>query len=251
MKKLISCVLAVALVFSLMGVSVFAGDKKLPFQGEGIYDVIGTNGDQATDTQNSYKDGADTIDSSKTASGDVTVNFNTGSSSTDTNVIIDKYAIDIEYKDLIIDLTDIDTTEDEKKYTFVWDVNVHKYVQIDENGTVVDSVKLDNDYVIDAYQVINHSSLPIYYKGVLTPDDAKPDSITLTLSDSTSQKLDRVVPAEDGGNGTVVKSANWHTITASSTDWLTTINQLAAVYGLDDNVIGTITVTFSSTEIAS
>ena len=198
MKKFLSCVLAMALVFSLMSVTVFAGDAKLPVAGAGQYDVIGTQGD-TTDTSISYQDGVTDFDN-KTVGADVGVNFGTttttdpdsGETTTTVNtnnVIEHRYAIDILYKELVFDLTKLTPTEVipdpenpeetvERTYKFVWDVTQHTYVMVEVidgvPGEVVDPNDQTNDALTDAevtiegaFQVINHSDLVVNYSAAI------------------------------------------------------------------------------------
>lgn len=285
MKKILSCVLAIALVFSLMSMTVFASDThptpKHDGTAGGPFAVVGTHGQNGDLT-----DGVDFNNATGSGTSDITVNFNgqvdgdgdgQGGGNGGTNsTIINKYAIDITYKALVIDLTEIPndkqiTTTSGHTYTvtttYTWDVNNYVYVPVvktepaveaeDEAEVEAATVLTDPITITDAYYITNHSDLPVYYKSALT--NTYDTSMTMTLKDTYGDTatgagfymVDRATAgtyvSESDINPGSARNGKTHYIEATpATDWLTTINELAATVSNGD-AVGSITINFAAT----
>lgn len=279
MKKLISCLLAVALVFSLMGVSVFAGttahpNNQNPSSNEVTagtqYWVVGAQDDNSDDIGKGVTGFGETG-----VTADVNVNFKYNATTEDVNgnpvedtfnVIESRYAIDIVYKDLTLDLGTLTTTEThtaqgtirEVTYKFVWDVNTHKYVMVnaETNEVVYDgvtnvnqSIDIDQEVVIkNAFYIINHSDKAIdytadiavvgysnvLYLGIDSAEDTDLDTQTIAKCFVDASGV------SSGAQNTDATTA--HNIVATpKTDWITTVGALHA-QGNDKTKVGTITI---------
>ena len=285
MKKFLSCVLAMALVFSLMSVTVFASDThptpKHDGTAGGPFAVVGTHGQN-----NDLSDGADFNNATGSGTSDITVNFNAqvdgdgdnqgGGNGGTNSTIINKYAIDITYKALVIDLTEIPNkkqinTTSGHTYTvtttYTWDVNNYVYVPNvktepavepgDEAEVEAATVLKDPITIADAYYITNHSDLPVYYKSALT--NTYSTAMTMTLKDTASDKatgagfymVDRATAGTYVSESDITpgdaRNGKTHYIEATpATDWLTTINELGGTVSNGDPV-GSITINFSAT----
>ena len=149
MKKFLSIFLAVAFVFSAMCMSVLAASAGEEHPTDKNHDGSAADfwvvGKQDPDSDDLNK-GVTDFNENTSVKSDVKINFNTSANSTGTgttgtgNAIEERYAIDIVYSELIIDLTDIDTNTDGNDgddYKYVWDVNKHEYVMVKTDNTVV------------------------------------------------------------------------------------------------------------------
>jgi hypothetical protein len=284
MKKFLSCVLALALVFSLMSVTVFATDSHPTTNHDGTagsFAVVGTHGQN-----NNLNDGVGFNDASGSGTSDITVNFNgqvdgdgdnQGGGNGGTNsTIINKYAIDITYKALVIDLTEIPndkqiTTTSGRTYTvtttYTWDVNKYVYVPVvttepaveDEDEAEVEAATVLTDpiTIADAYYITNHSDLPVYYKSALTNTYDTSMTMTLKNTDDDAETGAGFYMVDRATAGTYVSDTNitpgsarkgkTHYIEAAPvTDWLTTINELASTVSNGD-AVGSITINFAAT----
>ena len=265
MKKFLSCVLALALVFSLMSMTVFAGDAKLPdgtnVTAAGQYDVIGTHGDKA-DTSTSHDDGVTSF-VEKGVTGDLNVSFvyeteedveGGGTTTVEHNILEHRYAIDIVYKDLILDLGQLTTTTivkegnvtEEITVKFVWDVNAHAYVMVNTKTNEIvndgdinteDAVTAKDEVVLEkAFYIVNHSDKDIDYTASITVSDYE-DVLKLGIDTANATNLatttiDRcTVDASGVSSGAINEDGDVeaHDIIATPvTDWATTISSLAA-----------------------
>lgn len=182
MKKLISCLLAVLLVCSLMSMNVFAATTTTT---PGTTNAVGTRPEENGDFNDGVTDFEDTdikADVGVSFGETTTTDPETGESvTTGKNVLEHRYAIDIVYKALIFDLSDLNqqtvTTQDpnaaqEKEYRFVWDVTNHTYVMVEVIDGELQETPVDPEdpaftdtaiEITDAFQVINHSDLPVEY----------------------------------------------------------------------------------------
>lgn len=235
MKKILSCVLAIALVFSLMSMTVFADTTK---------NVVGTHG-----VNNTLADGKTSPNGETNAN--VTVSFVGNSAGEDGKTIENRYAIDITYNDLIIDLSDI-TLSGSAATKIVWDVNNHYYVPADADDNVVADDTGDAPLTIEAFQITNHSDLPINYTASYAAE-TNTSALSVVLSNASTQVS--VASAKAGTYDAVAPEAGtaatgvWETLTATpaGTDatWLDTVNALSAAGVATDAKIGTITVTIA------
>lgn len=236
MKKFLSCVLAIALVFSLMSMTVFAATTK---------NVVGTHG-----VNNALKDGVTSPDGNTNA--DVTVSFVGNSTGEDGKTIENRYAIDITYNDLIIDLSDITLSNSALAKKIVWDVNNHYYVPADADDKVVEDDTGNAPLTIEAFQITNHSDLPINYTASYAAE-ANTSALSVVLSHAATQ-----VPVASATAGTydattpvagTATTGTWETLTATpagtGATWLDTVNALSAAGVATDAKIGTITVTIA------
>lgn len=263
MKKFLSCVLAMALVFSLMSVTVFAGtrhpDDPAAVVG-GTYNVIGTQGDRAG-ASNSYEDGVTSF-AEKGVTGDLNVSFvykteedveGGGTTSVEHNILEHRYAIDIVYKDLLLDLGQLTTTkiikegnvEKEITVKFVWDVNKHAYVMVntetkeivnDGDTTTNDAVTATDEVVLeDAFYIVNHSDKDINYTANIAVDTYE-NVLDLGIDTANARDLARqtiarcTVDASGVSSGAINNDgATAHDIIATpDNDWAKTISSLAA-----------------------
>lgn len=273
MKKILSIILASAMLIALMSTTVLAGEEPLPGDQNVIagkeYWVVGTQGEGPAGINN----GVTTPSGSATAN--IKINFNTGDNTTGTgnggstgDAIEDRYAVDIVYGELFFDLTKITMpTVDPAdtgvtKYKFVWDVNTYeyKYVGVNGSGAIVDdapaSAAPSDPWMINAFKIINHSSMPIKYTPTLT-NNVSGTKMSLTLSgDGVAVNLERVLAQADVdlANRKPVEGS-MHTLTAAPAGgehWLSVINDLASNPnfagdgGASKGVIGTITVTIEA-----
>ena len=215
MKKVLSIALAVAFIFAAMSISVFAANPTLCAECQkNPQHVVGHKfvNQETGEHYGDYRDGVEEDEfTSATGSHDITISFDRtvsgggegggeggGTSSTPETVIVHKYAVDVEYKALVINMAEIldnqkntvaqvtvnGTQKDVTSYKYVWDVNAHKYVLVAvvpdgaDTDTDPDEVVVSNNednyagaYTIDAYKVINHSDLAIHYKDDASPSD--------------------------------------------------------------------------------
>ena len=267
MKKFLSIFLAVAFVFSAMCMSVLAASLT------GKQHVVGSQGES-----DSIDNGVSswTENDLKNNKADITVSFNDKEESTNgsTSTIHNRYAIDITYGSLIIDLTNIKATaanSTAEKIEFVWDVNKHMYVPCTTtNGTVTTTTPDENEkyeiVIENAFSITNHSDLEIYYAPTVSVNDTYKDIIGLSIrtdltkaedynanTDTTEPSLFRVDRAVagtyvDGTNDTAGSATNGiaHDIvalpaatgaTGTQADWLAVINSLSATL-TDDEIAG-------------
>lgn len=263
MKKILSCVLAIALVFSLMSMTVFAGEDHPtdPSLVTGTqYNVIGTQGDRAN-ASDSHDDGVTSF-VEKGVTGDLNVSFvyeteedvvGGGTTTVEHNILEHRYAIDIVYKDLLLDLGQLTTTtiikegdvEEEITVKFVWDVNKHAYVMVntDTNEIVNDGDTTTNDVataadevvLADAFYIVNHSDKDINYTANITVNTYE-DVLNLGIDtanarDLTTQTIARCTVDASGVSSGAINDdgATAHDIIATpDVDWATTISSLAA-----------------------
>ena len=269
MKKFLSCVLALALVFSLMSMTVFAGDELHPnlqdpssntVAGDTPYQVVGTQGDKAG-TSTSHNDGVTSF-VEKGVTGDLNVSFvyeteedveGGGTTTVERNILEHRYAIDIVYKDLLLDLGQLTTTTivkegdvtEEITVKFVWDVNKHAYVMVNtETNEIVndgdtnteDTVTAADEVVLaDAFYIVNHSDKDIDYTAHIAVSDYE---AVLNLGIDTANARDLAtttiarctVDASGVSSGAINNDgATAHDIIATpDVDWATTISSLAA-----------------------
>lgn len=278
MKKFLSCVLAMALVFSLMSMTVFAATYDYPAGGKvtapGDYDVIGTHGTP------DVNDGADVGSFTQgSLSSDINVNFNVSDNNGNTgaagnNTIVHKYAIDITYAELIFDLTKTQTTvtvdgTPETVYQ-VWDVNTHTYVECywDEATakykTIADaiadpSVEVTTEIVEpltveNAFKVTNHSDLGVTYAVSLTNEKSANLKFKFTYNDGIQdQEIDEVagvvtvsdtdIDAVLSGTAAVDSPVYALTVSPATGDWNDTINALHPAAGTATFKVASITIT--------
>ena len=277
MKKFLSCVLALALVFSLMSVTVFAAaDEFDPHpnttkpKGEITYNVVGNEATGNTTDDGSYTDGDTSANGS--ASADVTINFEKtigdGQGGTTTvDIRENRYAVDITYQSLVIDLGRVveikDAQQQAVEYSYIWNVNTYSYDLVANNNTVVTengnvnvnglTVDVDKDYVItDAFTISNHSDRQIYYVASIADDGANNDGlITFTLvrdaedvATLTEKKVDAV---NVGDNAPKTSAVTIKAAPAGDTNWLNVINSLTEKQIATGSSVGTITVTITPT----
>ena len=277
MKKILSCVLAIALVFSLMSMTVFAVEADVvdttPSQDN---NVIGTHGGP-----NGLANGVDSFPNT-TGGADITVNFNDddpndtdGDGETD-STITNKYAIDITYAELVIDLTDIPSEQEvivngvptPVTVNYVWSVDDHIYVaQYTDNADNVvtpdTTVANTNPITIaNAFMITNHSDLAIWYAPALNLDANKVQSMNMYFTNDTTEvttgnfmirKATAGTFNEDGSVKTPGAEADgkYHNIVARpTTDWVITINNMTAAAVANGDVIASLVVTFSPSTLA-
>ena len=273
MKKFLSIFLAVAFVFSAMCMSVLA-DKTHPgadaiVAGE-QYWVVGQQG-----KDDSLDNGV--TDPSGNTSANITVNFNDhqNGNADPESTIHNRYAIDITYGSLIIDLTNI-TAVDGNNATdtieFVWDVNKHMYVPYNsETGVATNPVETYEIVINEAFYLTNHSDLEIYY----TPEvevatnyntilqlQIRSAIANVTDSDNPGTFMIQRATAGDystGANGLATNGIAHDIValpaatgaTGTQADWLAVINSLSATLTDDEiaggAVIGTLTINVKAT----
>lgn len=269
MKKILSIILASAMLIALMGTTVFAGEAELPGDWNVTagtkYWVVGTQ--DKTDT---LADGVTTPDGNATAN--IKINFNKGDNTTGTGggtghgeAIEERYAIDIEFGALLIDLTTITMPDPAGKaeavdgvatYKFVWNVKTYTYefVGVDSTGQVVDTTNPleatapSTALSTEAFKIINHSSMPIQYTAILNNSVSSQITMAFKADLSIPTLVERtLVGATDPAEGAM------HTIQATpATNWLDVINSLATdgAYagngGFSEGEVGTIVVTIAA-----
>lgn len=285
MKKILSIVLSVALVLSLFGVNVLAAENDLvnPVTEAGGYDVVGSHGGSSANPTPSIDNGVSTIPGGAGANAQITVNFNddnenggSGGGTTGNSSIQNRYAIDITFTDLVIDLTNIGRTDTNSDgsitsadapadIVYVWDVNKHVYIPHKEVGGELqpdDSyTPAENDAAViinNAFYVTNHSDLEIYYTPAL-------DGVNSLLKMSIRNGLtggdqsgvtfcvDRATAGTYTNSSTIVEGSatngmphNIETIPANDSDWLTVLNNLQ--HDIENNAqVGLLTITFAET----
>ena len=176
MKKALSLILAIMMVFALSTTTFAAGG-----QYGNLDHVVGTHG-QRVDTPYSYQDGEETMD-------DVTPNTNIVIKATANN-IQSRYAVDIDYQTMSLDISGT---------SMEWDVNELKYVPVGDGS----SLASDQSFMVI---VTNYSDKPVYLTAVIAEKtvtlngqerSAKADEMTLTYT-----------PVTDGGqvNGYTYKA---------------------------------------------
>lgn len=244
MKKFLSCVLAMALVLSLMSTTVFADDTK---------NVVGTFGGGDID------DGLTSFTDENVANNthEITVNFtastDNGGQQTGTTME-DRYAIDITYSDLVIDLTQMKTNVETDEYLdvkYIWDVNIHEYVIIDGEGNTItkddNSGDVNTAIQINAFMITNHSSKPIYYKGELVNEVSSCMNMDFESTNIKNQEVGRAtVGSATYGPQEVIAASP-----LADETWLDAINGLLDSGKQTGSTIGSITVTFSMAEITA
>lgn len=283
MKKFLSIFLAVAFVFSAMCMSVLAADETTtstkeahPTDGVVVKDkqywVVGEQG-----KNDSLDNGKENIPANAGGTANITVNFNkdntSGNQGTPVDIREHRYAVDIVYAELVINLGNVVTSTDDQtavEYHYVWNVNTYQYdlvIKGDEEDTVITTentnttgltVNLNAEYTIsNAFQIINHSDLPIYYSAEVAASDAnateknyieftfkKDNSSEATLSGS----VDAVIVGtaqNDKNSGTVALIAK----PSDNYDWLDVINALSEnEVTSGETAVGTITITITSTD---
>ena len=272
MKKVLSIALAVAFIFAAMSISVFAAKQ-------GIVGTVtgggpGTNSVGSNAHLGNYKDGLTEEQFNHGMSGthEITINFDKGSTGTGTSdggtnsVIEHRYAVDVEYNNLVINMVEIldraDGTDDTVAYKYVWDVNTHAYVMIDNAGNVLEDDPANNSepvdyaegYTMDAYRVINHSDLAIKYTDALSFVDDKDYAVTLTSSIDpvvggvVTEGTVNVTKAAVGAATCSPSSTTYNTITATpktNKTWLDVVNAWGANNAEGNCVIGTLTITIT------
>lgn len=284
MKKFLSIFLAVAFVFSAMCMSVLAADETTtstkethPTNGVVVKDkqywVVGEQG-----KDDSLDNGKGNIPANAGGTANITVNFNkdntSGNQETPVDIREHRYAVDIVYAELVINLGSVVTSTDNQTavaYHYVWNVNTYQYDLViggDEGATdtVITTestdtpgltVDLDAEYTIsNAFQIINHSDLPIHYSAVVAASNAneteknfiefefkKDNSSNATLSGA----VDAVIVGtaqNDKNSGTVDLIAK----PSNGNNWLDVINALSKnKVTSGETAVGTITITISST----
>lgn len=258
MKKILSCVLAIALVFSLMSMTVFAG-RIVGNEGQGI------------------NNGVDTFDQKSDSQQDVSVNFNVSAGNTNEGTagettLIHRYAIDITYATLMFDLTQTKTTitidDDEELVYQVWDVNEYEYVECIKNDageyvTVEDAQAAATDpsttdtettagtlTIENAFYVTNHSDLDVQYRAVLT--NSQVANIEFDFNDGTNefaQDGDTVtvnfttIGAVKYGDGAAKDSPKYALNANPVSSWNETINALQPAAGTSTHIVGNIVIT--------
>ena len=184
MKKFLSILLAAAMLVAVFGVNVLAATEPHPVSpnthdgSAKEYWVIGEQG-KNSDIDNGRTEAE--FNAPVGVTSNINVNFNVNTSGTpgvgDGNAVEERYAVDINYWDLVVDLTNLETTIDSGSnagtYKYVWDVNTHTYVLLntaDENAdTSGAAVELGNaPLYIDAFQIVNHSSKSVWYNAKVT-----------------------------------------------------------------------------------
>ena len=275
MKKFLSIFLAVAFVFSAMCMSVLAGDMDYPTEGKaptaGSYDVIGNHGDfndstsdnYSQSSEKSYLDGDENL-TDKGLIADVHLQFNKKENDeyTEESIMQNRYAVDIEYWDLVIDLGEVITsTTVGTTYSYIWNVNTYEYDLVDSAGTVIEpSEDTHKDpYEIKAFQVTNHSDMPIYYSTTTLLTGNAADNMNLSpvhangtvdaavaveYEYTTANDTIEATQVEDTGKAT--KGDIEYIQATPKTDWLTAVNNLVGKVE-SGAVVGSMTVTITST----
>lgn len=275
MKKILSIFLAVAFVFSAMCMSVLAGDMDYPTEGKaptaGSYDVIGNHGDFNDPTSDNYSQSSEKLyldgDENLTDKGltaDVHLQFNKKENDeyTEESIMQNRYAVDIEYWDLVIDLGEVITsTTVGTTYSYIWNVNTYEYDLVDSAGNVIEpSDDTHKDpYEIQAFQVTNHSDMPIYYSTTTSLTGAADENMDLSpvnangtvgaavaavYTYTTTDGATTATKAEETGKPT---TGSVESIRATpKTDWLTAVNNLVGKVE-SGAVVGSMTVTITST----
>lgn len=296
MKKLISCLLAVLLVCSLMSMNVFAAEDRTHPNKDAVvadqpYWVVGNQGANK-DTNDSINDGD--ADPNGSASADINVNFgqptdeDVDSDGTDPDntigkgeTIVNRYAVDIVYGELILDLTNLDFTPDyiveddemvenpdkDKEYFLVWDVNKYEYVLCTQNDddtyTPVDKVETDADESADllktpftvtgGVQIINHSDLAVATQ-VSLPNT---NQITWSVQGATEtgntviEEVAKATAKVGTTPGSPAEGTQYSFVATPNTGWADVIAQFmngasnSTVDGTTVTVGGTITVTIA------
>ena len=280
MKKFLSCVLAMALIFSLMSVTVFAGTELHPnLDADKNNDVAITPGTQYSAVgnhaapngeQNNYTDGVEKF-GPQGATSDVSVSFNHTTEDgegniVETDILIHRYAFDIEYKELVINLGDVITTTTGSSgsydYHYQWNVNTYQYDLVGQNGEIIDpetvqTLDLDAPYVFDAYKLYNHSDKSISCAAVADLGKNSVANANMTLVPTVASvevgPATATVKNDDGSIATQGRftDINYQTLTATpNADWLTTVNNLIAGGISQETVVGTLTLTITPTDSA-
>lgn len=251
MKKLISCLLAVLLVCSLMSMSVFAADTTSPIVGNKNNGLDGGVGEEDISNPNNPSSYPINVNFGQTTNpdGTTTPKDPSDSSGSDDSIIVHRYAVDITYGDLTLDLTNLDlksttTTTDpesgevtsgEVKYCMVWDVNAHRYVLCtdDGDGTYTEVTEMpkiegdadgdgtvEDDETIDVIKtpydlngtiyITNHSDLSVYTKLTLK-DNNHGSGISWKITDT--QDSNKFI----NGNNTITADIQGYTATQTIT----------------------------------
>ena len=240
MKKLISCLLAVLLVCSLMSMNAFAVDLGKTTTGDS-YIIVG---DPSNEGNINEGVGEDLANGSSNA--DITVNFGQPGDNNNTNggngvanggIIVNRYAVDITYGELILDLTSLDFTTDptnpdydedtDTDYYMVWDVNDHKYVlctksvvegvvtynpvDADDDGDITDNLPQEEADILNTpftvtggVTITNHSDLSV--------------NTELTLDTANNGDLTWTITTENGNANTTPEDANKYTETIAKAE---------------------------------
>jgi hypothetical protein len=286
MKKFLSIVLSVALVLSLFGMNVLAAENDLvnPVTEAGSYDVVGSHGGSGGNPTPSIDDGKSEIPGGAGANAQITVNFHddngnggSGDGTTGNSSIQNRYAIDITFTDLVIDLTNIGRTDTNSDgsitseeapadIVYVWDVNKHVYIphkrgadgKLQPDDSYIPAANKAAVIINNAFYVTNHSDLEIYY----TPSLSSVNSLlsmsirnTLTTEDQAGKtfRVDRATAGTYTNSTTFVEGAatdgmphNIETIPANDSDWLTVLNNLQS--DIENNAqVGLLIITFAET----
>lgn len=274
MKKILSITLAVAFIFAAMSISVFADEKCVGITcdvcnkigcDDHVEHVVGNNGDSTITHKQGYTDGVDGF-TSETGSHNITINFDKGNTNAGTSgggdansVIVHKYAVDIEYNDLMIDMTEIldvaDGVKDEiTNFKYVWDVTNHEYVVVkNANSTsdknVAEIAGYKASHTMDAYKVINHSDLKIKFTDEAKTTSGKNYKLNLSSSvGTTAQTVDKAYVGTGASVSEGPDGSEWVVITATPTDendWLDVVNAWGANNEQGACVIGTLTITIT------
>lgn len=195
MRKFLSILLAAAMLVAVFSVSVLAAPKiehpnkvtTTPWDPTAIdvpanvkYSLIGSQEDVDPGDPGDPENGKPTFDPTAVKSN-IKVNFGVNGGSGDGvgqgGAIEERYAVDIEYWALIVDLTKLETgipdgLGGEVEYKYVWNVDTHKYVLLKQDNTVAPNDAVETLALVplytDAFQITNHSSKEIYYTAKVT-----------------------------------------------------------------------------------
>lgn len=274
MKKFLSIFLAVAFVFSAMCMSVLAG-KTHPgaeaIESGEQYWVVGEQGKDGN-----LNNGVEAGKFPETGvDADVSLNFThttktdeNGNTINSKNVIEHRYAIDITYSDLVINLGDVITkvteggTTESYEYFYRWNVNTYQYDLVDSQGNLIEidpeentELNLNQKHTFNAFTITNHSDQKIYYKAQADLEKnqtAKANMVLIadTAADAYVDKATVTSKAADGATTTAGAPGTSAMQTLSVTpaaglDWLTVVNNLMAANITEETVVGTLTVTVS------
>ncbi len=237
MKKFLSIFLAVAFVFAAMCLSVSAAAEH----------VIGSQGETSP---GGVGNGVTSWSESNVQNNeqDITINFESRNGQ---SIIENRYAIDITYSELIVDLSNI---EENNNITYQWDVNKHVYIPSANEDTVNNStITIEN-----AFYITNHSDLEIYYTPILTNNQSSLMTMTIKgVTDSDSDKFFMVERAMAGtyraendvteGSAQNGAAHKIEIVPYNSMGWLAVINQLGQNQVANGAVIGTLTISFKAT----
>lgn len=208
MKKVVSLILALTLVFA-MSTSALAVTKR----------VVGVTSPTGT----SYEDGWTETEFEQNQSGTVnnTVEISVTSTATE-----HRYAVDVVYEAITVEITGA---------TLTWDVNSLEYVAKPGTGTLTKPV----DKTIT---VKNYSDMPVYIAAEVI-DAYTDDNMAITVA--YDEEIAAVLAGADDGNAETI-TVSFNTPNNTTEEWAAVAAYYAAVLGADaSKQIATINISIS------